>query len=98
MVAAGENWPSVRRSIEDEPGILIDATRTHRVIVWPSCMKIMQVQAAHTFSFFLLCSLVATASAEPPRTNSIGMVMIRIADELWAGQHEVTQAEYQKVM
>ncbi len=45
----------------------------------------------------LFCFTVA-ASAEPPLTNRIGMVMIRVPAGFWAGQHEVTQAEYEKVM
>lgn len=31
-------------------------------------------------------------------TNSVGMVLVRISPTLWAGQFEVTQAEYAKVV
>ncbi len=33
----------------------------------------------------------------PAFTNSVGMVMVKISDDLWAGKYEVTQKEYQKV-
>jgi hypothetical protein len=33
----------------------------------------------------------------PAFTNSIGMIMVKISDTLWAGKYEVTQEEYQKV-
>jgi len=32
----------------------------------------------------------------PAFTNSVGMVMVKISEELWAGKYEVTQQEYQK--
>lgn len=32
----------------------------------------------------------------PGFTNSIGMLMVKISDSLWAGKYEVTQEEYQK--
>ena len=33
----------------------------------------------------------------PGFTNSIGMVMVKVSDVLWAGKYEVTQQEFQKV-
>jgi formylglycine-generating enzyme required for sulfatase activity len=44
------------------------------------------------------------APTAPPKTleatvtNSVGMILLKVSDNLWAGKYDVTQKEYQKIM